>query len=902
MKPSFLLLLFAVACTAPVHAVDPAVLKLHGRWNKPLPGDYRLGYAEYGSQTVACSEKWIVAGAPRASDAGTREGAVQVFNGATGAWVRKVVLKPAIINAQFGASVAISGDRLVVGAPGINSGTGAAYVFHLTTGIKLLDLTPNAADVAASDWFGCAVAVAGDKVLVGAENDDLAKGSCYVFDLKTGAQLAKLQAPDGGAGHYFGVSVAAEGGLALMGAPGADFKGAGYLFDLNTYGFIRKLQSTNMVLADQAGYSAALHQGKALLGAPGSDILSYGVVYVFDVFSGTEGMLYSGVVHESQHFGMSISASRGQVLIGSDDFGSKGSVDLVSLGASGGGIRTYEAPDPLYPPLQKFGQTAALCGNMAVVAAPTESTQAEAAGALYLLKPAQVSMPLLKKAAKGEFAPGGVATATVAGSPEINYAGLGDAFINPDGEMAFTGKLSGTGSGGGKDTGGWSTLPVNWSGLNLALKSRQINDGVTIGIVSNPLINHSDAALFRATLTGFGVTPLNNLAVYRDNGQTSVRVLRTGDVFPALDGGVLSGFATIVQNRAFNRLVAAATLRKGVASTDATSDSAVLWVDAGNLAADGAREGRPAGATGLTYGQFTGRVAGSFALVTYDAAVAGAPLTNQAVFQKAFGSPEVLVARKNDPATGAGGARYSGFLGESSDADDTVLYKAALSGATPATNEGLWTRTTGGTASRVLQKDDSLPGLSAVKVTKIINYWQAGGQTLVLAQLKGPGVKGSNDQAVLLFQTSGHGAGQKLVLMREGDPAPGCDPATIGTINRVDVDPRHGQYLALATLAGAPAGTELVLFRGCSAYPAVTAAEVALRRPVAILRKGMLYDNQPGKLKSFFLPAGNLTASGAGCTGLGQAVQEPASAKDSTNVVLTAEFENGARQILQGRF
>jgi len=86
---------------------------------------------------------------------------------------------------EFGFSVAISGDTVVVGADGDNSDQGSAYVFvkpgggWATTSAFTAKLT--ASDGAAGDYFGASVAISGDTVVVGADGDNSDQGSAYVF-------------------------------------------------------------------------------------------------------------------------------------------------------------------------------------------------------------------------------------------------------------------------------------------------------------------------------------------------------------------------------------------------------------------------------------------------------------------------------------------------------------------------------------------------------------------------------------------------------------------------------------------------------------------------------------------------------------------------------------------------
>src|SRR5690606_4572573 len=114
--------------------------------------------------------------------------------------------------------VAVSGARVAVGAYGVDSGVfgepgfasriGAAYIFDSTTGEELFKVM--AADGAAQDWFGRAVDLAGDRLVVGALYADAVgedSGAAYVFDAQTGEQLYKLVASDGAANDQFGWEV-----------------------------------------------------------------------------------------------------------------------------------------------------------------------------------------------------------------------------------------------------------------------------------------------------------------------------------------------------------------------------------------------------------------------------------------------------------------------------------------------------------------------------------------------------------------------------------------------------------------------------------------------------------------------------------------------------------------------
>ena len=75
-----------------------------------------------------------VVGCPNDDDNGFNSGSVFVFTRSGTTWNQSAKLKPTVGNAQdyFGTSVCISGDTIVIGAPGYSGEIGAAYIFENT--------------------------------------------------------------------------------------------------------------------------------------------------------------------------------------------------------------------------------------------------------------------------------------------------------------------------------------------------------------------------------------------------------------------------------------------------------------------------------------------------------------------------------------------------------------------------------------------------------------------------------------------------------------------------------------------------------------------------------------------------------------------------------------------------
>ena len=142
-------------------------------------------------------------------------------------------------NDEFGSSVSVSADgaTAVVGAPGVSSGAGAAYVFTKSSGTWSLSTTLQATGGAPGDQFGYSVSVSGDgtTAVVGAIRVSGYTGAAYVFT-RSGSGWSSsttLQASGGAAGNLFGcsVSVSGAGTTALVGATGvSNYAGAAYSF------------------------------------------------------------------------------------------------------------------------------------------------------------------------------------------------------------------------------------------------------------------------------------------------------------------------------------------------------------------------------------------------------------------------------------------------------------------------------------------------------------------------------------------------------------------------------------------------------------------------------------------------------------------------------------------------
>jgi hypothetical protein len=154
-------------------------------------------------------------------------GAAYVFvrNGATWTQQARLTASDGADGDRFGEAVALDGDTALIGAPaddvGANANQGSAYVFTRNGALWGARQKLTAGNGAANDFFGNAVALSGETALIGAclrFVDDL--GLVYVFERGASGwtETNSIGSIHRGAGAHFGVSVALDGDIAVIGA------------------------------------------------------------------------------------------------------------------------------------------------------------------------------------------------------------------------------------------------------------------------------------------------------------------------------------------------------------------------------------------------------------------------------------------------------------------------------------------------------------------------------------------------------------------------------------------------------------------------------------------------------------------------------------------------------------
>jgi len=260
-------------------------------------------------------------------------------------------------NDQFGTSVSISGDTMVIGAfaddVGGNQDQGSAYIFERNQGgadnwglVKQI----TASDGATFDIFGISVAISGDTVVVGAFADTVGgnneQGSAYIFERNAGGpnnwgEIKHLIASDGAADDNFGNAVAISSDTIVVGADkdtvgGNSNQGSAYIFErnaggANNWGEVKHLAASDGAQSDLFGDSVALSGDTIVVGASFDNVgsnLAQGSAYIFERNAGGANnwgeviQLIASDGAAGDRFGSSVATSNNAIVVGAsnDDF------------------------------------------------------------------------------------------------------------------------------------------------------------------------------------------------------------------------------------------------------------------------------------------------------------------------------------------------------------------------------------------------------------------------------------------------------------------------------------------------------------------------------------------------------------------------------------------------------
>lgn len=323
----------------PAHRLDNPTVTPLGTWlEQKVQADDGAADDSF-SYSVDVSGDLAVVGAPDAAIAGVAgQGAVYVFMNSGGTWsqIQKLSADDGADGDEFGFSVSISGNMLLVGAPyatiGANGLQGAAYVFDASGGSFAQVQKLSADDGESNNNFGWSVSVSGSNALIStpsaAVGANALQGKVYVFTDTGGTwnQVQTLTADDGTAFASFGYSVALDGTDAIVGAQGeGGYFGAAYVFDRAGASWMQaaKLVPDDGVPGEFFGISVGISGANAIVGAYYQKVGSFnhqGSAYVFSNAGGSWSQAQKLTASDgaaNDRFGLSVALDGSTALVGS---------------------------------------------------------------------------------------------------------------------------------------------------------------------------------------------------------------------------------------------------------------------------------------------------------------------------------------------------------------------------------------------------------------------------------------------------------------------------------------------------------------------------------------------------------------------------------------------------------
>ena len=276
----------------------------NGNLIKKLVANKPYRFCSFGEE-VAVSENRIIVYTRGKADSKYESGEVYLFN-QDGELIKTITAETPKMRGRFGRKLGIFQDTLVV-VPENEVTTlgikdfGEVYLFNLEDGSLIKKLSVNNPEqdgrFNGSKFFGSAFAVSGDKIVIGAFNEDIdgkkSAGAAYLYD-KNGNLIKKLVSEKPNEWDYFGKKIVASENTILVCADLEDYgtvKDAGviHLFD-NNGNFIKRLTSKrpeSRPLSRMNKYEIAMATkgDRILLGFPEEDaqgVKNSGIIYILD--------------------------------------------------------------------------------------------------------------------------------------------------------------------------------------------------------------------------------------------------------------------------------------------------------------------------------------------------------------------------------------------------------------------------------------------------------------------------------------------------------------------------------------------------------------------------------------------------------------------------------------------
>lgn len=826
-------------------------------------------------------------------NSGSTVGAAYVFQRSGKRWRQVAYLKASNAESgdEFGSAVSVSGNVILVGAPGEDSfsrtvnegadqnganGSGAAYVFRKRGARWVQEAYLKAENGSTSDQFGYTVDLVGETAVIGAPGEDSdtngingnsgdnsapGAGAAYVFNRtnRTWAQSDYLKAHNSDEDDRFGFSVAIGGDTIVVGAD---------------------LESSNETGINPTGFNNSASQSGA----------AYVFVRAFHTWR-QQAYLKAPNTDADDRFGLGVGVSENGDTVAVGAW--KESSDSTEVGGStannnapeSGAIYVYHRQNALWY-FQKYlkssdSSSGDRLGWSTGVSSDTVLGGASAAdgslrGAAYVFTGVGREISSLSKTGQ-----------PVPGEANLFFGRPGRAAVSDLADVIFDQRVVGLGSRGGRNHGMFAR-PFMGNVAPLLIRSEEVsaspgfparNKVVRLG---NQAVNRSfSGPLFEVVARGPGLNATNNRSFLSTEAPTAL-VNRIGQPIPELGGAIPLRFLETMQAHDRDLLVSPFRLKPDrQLGISRQNDSGAIPIDHSGdpLGPFIVREGDAAFQVEGSFLQFLPWVSCGFTNEYFDFGSWLEPQNGirrpiQGLFYADTSGDgnegaSLLQGDIPDDIAPVGIRSFSGFT----QTNRNGFVRVNLTNAPRGTNQAIWIGALNGMAAiRTGDAIDPSNGSSPL-IARIVRFWPVAEESVVAQViLRGPGVNASNRVALILFQ---EGDEKFLTLMRTGTAAPGfgSEAIQVGTIQAVEVSPVTGAYAILGSLRGVPGFANQVLWGGRIDIGDDTLNQ-HLRLPIPRLQKGMSYQTeqtQRDTIRSISLrPFPDRT--GAGGRGLGQVV------------------------------
>ncbi len=344
--------------------------------------------------SIAISGSRVVVGAPREDETGRAY--VYDLAGPSPATAVLVINNPIPkFGDRFGAAVGILGNRIIIGAPGVDAAAadaGRAYIYDLASSVPDSPVAtlnnPDPGPYVSLNAFGKSVAISGSRILVRGS-----AGRTWVYNL-AGAPAAPVSSINGG-----GV-VGLSGSIAVIGEPyatgSASESGRALVYDVaSATPAIATLTKLTAAASDHFGWGVAASGTRIAVGIPGDDPAPgrFGSVQVFDLASANPTVPVATFINPtsgSDNYGESVAISGGFVLAGARNDTPGGTVQVFHLSGPSTPLATLR--NPTTNSSGGFGEALTIDGTTVVVGAPHDSKVGVSKGMAYVFAPGPYSL------------------------------------------------------------------------------------------------------------------------------------------------------------------------------------------------------------------------------------------------------------------------------------------------------------------------------------------------------------------------------------------------------------------------------------------------------------------------------------------------------------------------------